>query len=464
MMLQAPDFSPALRALYPAHIATLRQRFDEALACTGFDAVVIGSGIAEYRFLDDQPHPYVAHPGFLQWAPLADYPGSAVIYRPGHTPKLLLNRAEDYWHQPPPLPESWLAAEYDLHIVGRAEDLAAHLPADLRRLALLGPPGQWTGLLPDAGRNPSALLDFLHYRRAWKSPWEIACIRQAAVIAAPGHRAAEQAFRCGGNEYDILIAFLTACGQLEPELPYPAIVAVNEHGATLHYQHRDRRACKPRDLHSLLIDAGCAFNGYACDITRTYAFRDDEFAAMIGALDAVQQTLCAAARPGTPFPDLHRQAHRAIAQLLNEWDLVRASPEAILHAGVTGAFFPHGLGHLLGLQVHDVGGQLADELGGLLPAPPDFPRLRLTRTLEAGQVITIEPGVYFIDSLLAALRENPLAAQVNWARIEHCRKYGGIRIEDDVLVTAAGSENLTRPALASASWQRPAGISAPSGG
>jgi Xaa-Pro dipeptidase len=440
----------ALDSLYPAHLAALCRRYDHALERCGFDAVVVASGTLQYRFLDDQPHRYIPNPHFLQWAPLAEYPGSGVIYRPGGRPVLVLCRAEDYWHLPPPLPSPAVAGAFDIRIVARPEELVAHLPAGSQRLALLGPIEQWQGLLPQAERNPQPLLDVLHYHRAWKSAWEVACIREAAAIAAPGHRAAEQAFRAGGNEYDILIAFLTASDRLEPELPYPAIVALNEHAATLHYQHRDRRAYKPRDLHSLLIDAGCACNGYACDITRTYAFRDDDFAAMIAGLDAVQQELCAAARPGTPFPDLHRQAHRAIARLLKEWDLVGASPEAMLDAGVTLAFFPHGLGHLLGLQVHDVGGQLADEAGGTLPAPPDYPRLRLARTLEAGQVVTIEPGVYFIDSLLAGLRDNPLAAHVNWDQIERLKKYGGIRIEDDVLVTVGGSENLTRPVVETA--------------
>jgi Xaa-Pro dipeptidase len=448
MSTPAATAARQIDALFPAHVAGMSERYARALHRCGFDAAIVGSGVVQYRFLDDQAHPYVANPLFLQWAPLSQHPGSAVIILPGRQPVLAVLRAEDYWHLPPALPASPVSDVFDLRILGSAGDLPAHIPSGLRRLAVLGPPEQWQGLLPDATRNPPELLDILHYHRAWKSTWEIACIRQAAAIAAPGHRAAEQAFRAGANEYEILMAFLQASGQLEPELPYGAIVALNEHGATLHYQHRDRRERKPRDLHSLLIDAGCLYQGYACDITRTYAFRDDEFAAMVAGLDAVQRELCAAVRPGIPFPDLHRQAHRAIARLLHEWQLVQAPAEAILDAGVTLAFFPHGLGHLLGVQVHDLGGQFASESGGHLPAPPDYPRLRLTRTLEAGQVVTIEPGIYFIGSLLDGLRENPLAGRINWEQIGQLKKYGGIRIEDDVLVTGGASENLTRPLLA----------------
>lgn len=448
MTTPAPTAARQIDALFPAHVAGMSERYERALHRCRFDAAIVGSGVLQYRFLDDQAHPYVANPHFLQWAPLAEHPGSAVIVQPGRRPVLAVLHAEDYWHLPPQLPSSPVAHAFDVRVIGHADDLLALIPSGLRRIALIGPPEQWRGLLPDATRNPPELLDILHYHRAWKSTWEVACIREAAAIASPGHRAAEQAFRAGANEYDILMAFLHASGQLEPELPYGAIVALNEHGATLHYQHRDRRECKPRDLHSLLIDAGCMYQGYACDITRTYAFRDDEFAAMIAGLDAVQRELCAAVRPGIPFPDLHREAHRAIARLLHEWRLVQAPADAILDAGVTLAFFPHGLGHLLGIQVHDLGGQLANDSGGTLPTPPDYPRLRLGRTLEAGQVVTIEPGVYFIDSLLGGLRENPLANRINWEKIAHLKKYGGIRIEDDVLVTSGASENLTRPLLA----------------
>ena len=382
---------------------------------------------------------------FLQWIPLLEHPGSAVIYRPGDRPVLVVHRSRDYWHQPPALPASPFVEEFDVRVIESTAELPDHLPRHGAGLALLGPPDQWSGIAMQAMRNPEPLLNALHFHRAWKTPWEVACIRDATRRAAPGHHAAEAAFRSGANEYEILGAFLTGCGQLEPELPYAAIVALNQNGATLHYQHRNRERRAAAELHSLLIDAGCSMHGYACDITRTYSFRDAEFAGMIADLDEVQRRLCAAARPGTAFPDLHRAAHRCVAELLAQWGLVQLSPEAMMENGVTACFFPHGLGHLLGLQVHDLGGQMAAATGEQLPQPADFPRLRLTRTLQANQVVTIEPGIYFIDSLLAGLRESPVAAQVNWDRISRLRQFGGIRIEDDVLVTESGSENLTRP-------------------
>lgn len=434
-------------SLYPEHVAELGRRHAEAARRCGADVLVIGSGITQYRFLDDQAYPWAAVPHFLHWVPLERHPGSAVVFEASRKPVLVVHQPDDFWHLPPPLPEAAIAAQFELRIVRDADDLAKHVPAG-RRVAFLGPAAQFEGLLPEAPRNPEPAVNYLHYERARKTAWEVACMRRAVALAAPAHHAAETAFRAGASEYDILMAFLDGCRQTEPELPYGAIVALNEHGATLHYQHREREAPRPRDVRSLLIDAGCAWNGYACDITRTHAYRDDEFAAMIADVDRLQQELCAAVRPGAAFPDLHRRTHLGIAALLAGWDLVRLPPEEMLARGVTAAFFPHGLGHLLGLQVHDVGGHMADDRGTPLSPPADFPKLRFLRTLEPGHVVTIEPGVYFIGSLLARLRDGPAAGTVNWAKVEALTPCGGIRIEDDLLVTRDGAENLTRPALA----------------
>ena len=439
-MTGATDMS----GLYASHVAELRRRYEQAAQRVGFDAAVVGSGILQYRFLDDQAHRYVANPHFLQWAPLQEHPGSALIVEPGQRPVLAVFQPDDYWHQPPPLPDAVTAAEFEVRVIRSASEMAAQLPAAGRRTVLLGPPGQWEGMLPGVPRNPEPLVNYLHYHRARKTAWEVACLRQAAAMAAPGHHAAEVAFRNGATEYEILTAFLTGCRQTEQELPYGAIVALNEHGATLHYQHRDREAQKPRGINSLLIDAGCEYNGYASDITRTHAYRADEFAEMVADMDGMQQRLCEAVRPGVAFPELHRRTHQLVAELLRRWDLVRMSPEEMVAAGVSFVFFPHGLGHLLGLQVHDVGGHMKDETGAALSPPADFPKLRFLRTLEQGHIVTIEPGIYFIDSLLAGLNCGPHAGRVNWDKVAQMRPYGGIRIEDDVLVTADGCENLTR--------------------
>ena len=118
-----------------------------------------------------------------------------------------------------------------------------------------------------------------------------------------------------------------------------------------------------------------------------------------------------------------------------------------MEAGVTRAFLPHGLGHLLGLQVHDVAG-LIDNDGVPIPRPEGHPALRLTRVLEPGNVLTVEPGLYFIDTLLEKWRAGPDASMIDWDRVDALRPYGGIRIEDNVLVQDDGCDDLTRRAFA----------------
>ncbi|MDW8478958.1 MAG: M24 family metallopeptidase [Xanthomonadales bacterium] len=201
---------------------------------------------------------------------------------------------------------------------------------------------------------------------------------------------------------------------------------------------------------SLLIDAGAQVRGYAADITRTHV-RDGHgpFAELLAGMERLQQRLVAGVRPGRSFVELHLEAHREIASLLADSGLVRGmAAEAVVESGISRAFFPHGLGHLLGLQVHDVAGHQQDAHGTPTRRPPEHPFLRLTRILEEDMVLTIEPGLYFIPALLAELAASPAGRAVDWALVERLRPYGGIRIEDDVRVTASGCENLTRAAFA----------------
>ena len=118
--------------------------------------------------------------------------------------------------------------------------------------------------------------------------------------------------------------------------------------------------------------------------------------------------------------------------------------------GLSSVFFPHGVGRLLGLQVHDVAGFSVNIDGTQKPRPPGHPYLRLTRTLEPGFVVTIEPGLYFIDPLLREAKQSSHAANIDWERVAAFRPFGGIRIEDNVACTLSTPENLTRAAFTSA--------------
>jgi Xaa-Pro dipeptidase len=352
---------------------------------------------------------------------------------------------DDYWHSPPAQPsESW-AGHFEIHQV-------ADFATALKTLQCSAVASAWVGESapsPDWLLNPGPLLAQLTQARCLKTAHEVACLRQATRIAVQGHLAAERAFRSGASEFDIHLAFLAAVRQNELELPYPAIIALNEHGATLHYQLRET-AVESRPL-SLLIDAGAAHRGYGSDITRTWAMNPGVFATMIEGMHGLQQELCRSVAPGADWRELHLRAHHLVARLLHDSGVLRLSAEAAVAAGISSIFMPHGLGHLLGLQVHDVGGLTASAEAEPIPRPDGHPALRLTRRLEAGMVVTVEPGLYFIDSLLATLRAGPNADAVNWTLVDTLRACGGIRIEDNVVVTASGHDNLTRTAFADAS-------------
>ena len=174
------------------------------------------------------------------------------------------------------------------------------------------------------------------------------------------------------------------------------------------------------------------------------------FAELITAVDENQQAIIDEIRPGPNYLDLHVRFHKRLARILCDLNILTCSADSAFERGMTDSFLPHGLGHLIGLQTHDVGGLQSSAEGGANPPPARYTALRLTRAVEAGQVFTIEPGVYFIPMLLDALKSGPLAADVNWDVLETLRPCGGIRIEDNVLVTEEGAINLTRDAFLNA--------------
>jgi len=432
-----------LAPLYASHLGTLRERADQALARGGFDHLLVAAGQPGIKFLDDNHYPYAVNPPFKHWVPLVDAPGSWIAYTPGAKPKLVFLQPRDYWHVVPEAPTGYWVEHFDIVIVRSAEEAIAQLPK--RNAAVIG-----EACPPMAGleaNNPRAVLDYLHYYRARKTPYELELMREASRIGARAHRAAERAFRAGESELGIHQAYLAAAGQTDAELPYSSIVALNEHGAVLHYMALGRT--RPAESRSLLIDAGASARGYASDITRTHAAAGHEdFQALIDAMDAVQQAQVAGVKAGVDYAQLHVRAHHQLAGVLKEHGLVHMSVEAAVESGVTRALFPHGLGHSIGLQVHDVAGFARNDRGDSIPRPDGHPFLRMTRTLEPGMVVTIEPGLYFIDMLLDEVRQTPAGRDVDWAKVEAFRPYGGIRIEDDVVCADGAPENLTRDAFA----------------
>jgi Xaa-Pro dipeptidase len=433
-----------LDQLYAAHLTTLMRRTDRALAQNGFDALVVHAGRPPVLFLDDQDYPYKVNPQFKAWVPIIDNPRCILVYRPGDRPTVLFYQPNDFWHKPAKLPHAPWTTQVNLSVMNDDSKAAAHW-TKLGRVAFIGPEASG----PNADQpclNPKGLMALLDYERAVKTPYELACLRRASELGARGHAAAFAAFSRGGSEYAAHMSYLEACEQREEEMPYNNIVAYNENAAVLHYQHLERSA--PPLLRSFLIDAGAQYRGYAADITRTYARSPGRFADLIQAMDKAQLALCGEILPGRDYRDVHLSAHRILGDVMQQVGLTKLPGQAALEAGVTSVFFPHGIGHLLGLQVHDVGGVMGDAQGHERERPKGHPYLRLTRMLEPGVVVTVEPGIYLIESLLAAARADERRAHIDWAVVDELKPYGGVRIEDNVAATAHKPENLTRDAFA----------------
>lgn len=429
-----------LAATYPAHTEYLQRGYEAALAAHGFDAVVLCSGAAASRNrFDDQYWPVMPTPAFAHWCPLVE-PDAFVVVRAGARPRLVRTLVDDFWEVTAP-PESnhfWPSFELVEVTPGHAGDA---LPGGKVAVITRDP-----GASPPGTVNPPALLADLDLLRTRKTAYEIECLAEASRRAARGHKKVGELFKAATpSELDLHLAYLAASEQDDLWAPYKGIVAIGNHAAVLHYVAYTRERVAGDT--SLLIDAGARCLGYGSDITRTHVRGEGEAARRYGALldqlEALQQEIIRRIKPGMSYEDLHDDAHRLLAAALCELGIARASADELVAKGVTRALFPHGLGHSLGVTVHDV---------GMKPRPPrpENKFLRNTSVIEPGQVFTIEPGIYVIDSLLAPLEHDDRRGLLDWDAIAALRPFGGIRIEDNVVVEARGTRNLTREAFAEA--------------
>ncbi len=428
-----------ITALYPAHLAELQRRYADALASVGLDAVVLHGGVAlkKTRF-DDQWWPLRATPHFHHWVPLTE-PGSALIVRPGHAPLLATPAAVDFWEQPAEPESRHFEPHVERVLLGSLDALKQHLPPGA--VGFVGDDEAQAARWGITRVNEPEVLSALDELRVRKTAYEVACLAEANRRAAAGHLALREAFFAGEDDELMLhLAYLRATGQDDPATPYKNIVARGAHAATLHYVSYARRA-SDGGATSLLVDAGAGCLGYGSDITRTWArgggAAADLYASLVSAVGALQQTLVGEARVGVMFEALHDRAHTLVGEALASLGIVKCSADEAALTGITRAFFPHGLGHSLGVQTHDVG-------CARVKPRDDNPFLRNTREVEAGQVFTVEPGVYVIPSLLGPLRGSVLAARVDWAAVDALAPFGGVRVEDDLFITDRGALNLTR--------------------
>ena len=287
--------------------------------------------------------------------------------------------------------------------------------------------GMFTGLRPEA----TALTNILAKCRAIKSSEEIDCLRLANDVSGDAHVAAWR--HCSKNSGDVFEYEVEATFAAETmrnglrNLGYPTIAGAGRNAATLHYEKNDARI-DPEDL--VLVDAGAEFKGYTADITRTFPSRGKFEARRKDIYDAVLDVMQMSINemtPNTHYRLIQELAKVRVAQLLIDLGLVNGKAEDAAFVGVSSLFMPHALGHLLGLQVHDVG--------------PEGP---VPETLKPGHVVTCEPGIYFVDGLLGpAYEDDRLKEFLNRDAIEQFMHVGGVRIEDNIAITENGYENLT---------------------
>lgn len=294
----------------------------------------------------------------------------------------------------------------------------------------------------DAGIDLDTLENAVTHCRVFKTDWELDQLREASRVNNIAHREVLKALAPGLCEYEMkaLFEYHQVRHGLQQDA-YNGIYASGANSAILHYVENDRRI-EEGDL--FLIDAGFEYNGYASDFTRTYpaggSFTKEQSAIYEAVLEAQKQVI-EALEPDAKMEDLHFLAARIMMEGLKEAGFVTGNVEELMHHDIFALFFPHGLGHFLGLDTHDVGGypKGVDRIDR-----PGVKYLRTRRTLQPGMVLTIEPGLYFIPALLKPAFEDETASKfLNRSRLEEMFRFGGVRIEDNLAVTEEGSENFT---------------------
>lgn len=307
----------------------------------------------------------------------------------------------------------------------------------------------------DLWLDAEQLMPAMNTCRGIKDQHEIELIRRANEISGLAHRNVLQAIHKMVNETEIEAAFLDTCiSHGAKDQAYGIIAASGQNAATLHYT-KNNNPLKGRPL--VLLDAGAEWHCYASDVTRTFPLHGQwpnaETRNIYRIVERMQEECIKRIRKGVRYLDLHVLAHVIAIEGLLELGILKGdSVEEIRKSGASTVFFPHGLGHHLGLEVHDVSGEslMAVTDGDrekyssvLVPAACRSPCTLSAPTLEEGMVVTVEPGIYFSRLALDNARQKPLAKYINFEEAEKYIPIGGVRIEDDILVTADGYENLT---------------------
>ncbi|OOQ87721.1 peptidase D [Penicillium brasilianum] len=312
------------------------------------------------------------------------------------------------------------------------------------------------GLPAELPLDAKQLMPAMDAARGVKDEYEIRLIRQANKVSGLAHRKILENIQKMTNESQIEGSFLDTCISYgAPNQAYQIIAASGPNAAVLHYD-RNNESLKDKPL--VCLDAGAEWQCYASDVTRTFPL-SGEWPSIYArdiyrVVERMQEECIKRIRRGTRFLSLHDLAHEiSIIELLHLGVFKGGSLSEIRASGASKVFFPHGLGHHVGLEVHDVSESSImalhpdfdhDQYGSVLnPAGSLAPCTLSAPLLEEGMVVTVEPGIYFSPLALANARKQPFAKYIDFDVAEKYVHIGGVRIEDDILVTATGYENLT---------------------
>lgn len=290
--------------------------------------------------------------------------------------------------------------------------------------------------------DTEALTDALTYCRVLKTEWELEQMREACRVNDLAYEAVMKAIKPGTFEYQMKSVFTKV--QIENGLQQDAYNGIYASGVNASILHYTDNVSEIKDGDLFLMDAGFECQGYAADYTRTFPangkFTEIQAGIYQAVLDA-QNAVIEAVKPGVLMEDLHMLAARIMMEGLIKLDILKGNIDEIMENNVFALFFPHGLGHFLGLDTHDVGGypKGVDRIDR-----PGIKFLRARRELQAGMVITIEPGIYFVPAVLEPAMENEEQSKyLNVEKVKSLLGFGGVRIEDNIAVTEDGYENLT---------------------
>jgi Xaa-Pro aminopeptidase len=329
----------------------------------------------------------------------------------------------------------------------RARGRTIHFPPpyrDAQRLRY----ARWLGGAPDeiGAQASEALARAVIRQRSVKTDAEVAEIEDALTATAQIHRAAQRHAVPGATEQSLVGRMTGRLAGANRSFAFPPTCSI--HGEVLH-NHASPNTLAEGDL--LLVDAGATSpRHYAGDITRVTPVGGrftERQRALYTAVLAAQEAALQALAPGVPFVEIHRRAAHVLTEHLMELGLMQGDPAAAVAAGAHALFFPHGLGHMVGLDVHDMESLGEDRVG----YADDQSRsdqfglnaLRLARPLRPGYVVTVEPGCYFIPPLIEHWRaEGRHDEFLRYDRVTEFMKEGGIRLEDDALITADGARVL----------------------